>query len=180
MHTDPGRAGKEIRVEHIAEAIHQAQAYLRDHPEEARYPDSNATAVMNDGLLCTISGPAGASIQTDMPASVGGSATAPPPGWYMRAAAASCVATLMAMRAASLGKALAGLSVTVGSESDDRGILAVDEAIPAGPFSMRVAVSAEGIDAAELREIADWAVKHCPVTDTIARSVPLTLEVREA
>ena len=165
-------------MEHIAEAINQAQAYLRDHPDEARYPDSNATAVMGDGLLCTVSGPSGASMQTDMPASVGGSALAAPPGWYMRAAAASCVATLMAMRAASLGKALSELSVTVGSESDDRGILGVDEAIPSGPFSMNIAIAAEGIAGAELREIADWAVKHCPVTDAIARAVPLATEVR--
>jgi uncharacterized OsmC-like protein len=164
-------------MDHIAEAVKGAQAYLRDHPDEARYPDSNATAVMNDGLLCTVTGPAGASMQTDMPASVGGSALAAPPGWYMRAAAASCVATLMAMRAATLGKTLSGLSVTVGSESDDRGILAVDETIPSGPFSMNIAITAGGIAEAELREIVDWAAKHCPVTDAIARAIPLTMEV---
>ena len=113
-----------------------------------------------------------------MPASVGGSALAAPPGWYMRAAAASCVATLMAMRAATLGKPLPGLSVTVGSESDDRGILAVDEAIPSGPFSMSIAITAEGVANGELREIADWAVTHCPVTDAIARAVPITMVVR--
>jgi len=165
-------------MEHIAEAINQAQAYLRDHPDEARYPDSNATGVMGDGLLCTVTGPSGASMQTDMPASVGGSALAAPPGWYMRAAAASCVATLIAMRAASVGKALSGLSVTIGSESDDRGILGVDEAIPSGPFSMNIAIRSEGIAGTDLREIADWAVKHCPVTDAIARAVPLSIEVR--
>jgi len=164
-------------MEHIAEAVNEARAYLRDHPDEARYPDSNATAVMGDGLLCTVAGPAGASMQTDMPASVGGSALAAPPGWYMRAAAASCVATLMAMRAAILGKILAGLSVTVGSESDDRGILGVDEAIPSGPFSVNIAITAESIAEEELRAIAEWALKHCPVTDAIARAVPLTTEV---
>ena len=163
-------------MEHIAEAIKGAQAYLRDHPEEARYPDSNATAAMGEGLLCTVTGPDGASMQTDMPTSVGGSALTAPPGWYMRAAAASCVATLMAMRAATLGKVLSGLSVTVGSESDDRGILAVDETIPSGPFSMTITVTAEGVSEAHLREIADWAVKHCPVTDAIARAVPVTLK----
>ena len=117
-------------------------------------------------------------MQTDMPASVGGSALAAPPGWYMRAAAASCVATLIAMRAASVGKALSGLSVTIGSESDDRGILGVDEAIPSGPFSMNIAIRSEGIAGTDLRETADWAVKHCPVTDAIARAVPLSIEVR--
>jgi len=98
----------------------------------------------------------------------------------MRAAAASCVATLMVMRAAELGRGLADLSVTVGSDSDDRGILAVDAGIPAGPFSMTIAVSAGGVDRADLREIADWAVAHCPVTDAIARAVPISLQLAGA
>ena len=167
-------------MEHIAEAVRQAQAYLGEHPDEARYPDSEAIATIADGLRCMVSGPNGASIETDMPTSVGGSALAAPPGWYMRAAAASCVATLMAMRAAELGMALSDVSVTVGSDSDDRGILAVDESIPSGPFSMSVTVSAEGIDQAALREIADWAIAHCPVTDAIRRAVPLTIAVASA
>lgn len=164
-------------MEHIAEAVRQAQAYLREHPAEARYPDSTAMAVVTDGLHCTVSGPSGASMETDMPISVGGGAAAPPPGWFMRAAAASCVATLMVMRAVSQGRALNGLSVTVDSESDDRGILGVDESIPAGPFSARIKVSAIGADRTELQEIAEWAVAHCPVTDAIRRAVPVELEV---
>jgi hypothetical protein len=24
----------------------------------------------------------------------------------------------------------------------------------------------------------DWAIRHCPVTDTIARSVPIEVEIR--
>ena len=85
---------------------------------------------------------------------------------------------LMVMRAAELGKTVSGLSVTVGSDSDDRGILGVDEAIPSGPFSMSIRISAHGIADGELREIADWAVAHCPVTDAVARAVPIHLEVR--
>ena len=42
---------------------------------------------------------------------------------------------------------------------------------------MSIAVTAKGVADAELREIADWALKHCPVTDAITRAVPLTLEV---
>ena len=91
-------------MEHISEAIHQAQAHLRDHPDEARYTDSSATAVIVDGLHCTVTGPDGATVDTDMPASVGGSALAASPGWLLRAAAASCVATVIAMRAATSGR----------------------------------------------------------------------------
>src|SRR5437763_17054067 len=103
-------------MEHIAEAVRQAQAYLREHPDEARYPDSEAIATIADGLRCMVSGQNGASIETDMPTSVGGSAMAAPPGWYMRAAAASCVATVMAMRAAAPGMELCEVAVTAGRD----------------------------------------------------------------
>ncbi len=60
-------------------------------------------------------------------------ASAPSPGWLLRAAEASCVATLITMRAAMLGIDLDTLEVTVDSVSDDRGLLGVDDTVPAGP-----------------------------------------------
>jgi len=41
-------------------------------------------------------------------------------------------------------------------------------------------VSIGGIEAGSerVRELVDWAVEHCPVTDTIARAVPLDVELR--
>jgi uncharacterized OsmC-like protein len=114
-----------------------------------------------------------------MATSVGGTATAPSPGWLFRAAAASCVATLIAMRAATLETALGSLVVTVDSESDDQGILGIDPAIPAGPLSVRVSVAirAPEVDAERLREIASWGVEHCPVTDAVGRAVPMEVVV---
>jgi uncharacterized OsmC-like protein len=115
-----------------------------------------------------------------MPAGIGGGATAPSPGWLMRAAAASCVASLIAIRAAATGTVVGAIEVTVDSESDDRGILGLDAAIDAGALSMKIVVSIGGIDAGSegARELVDWAVEHCPVTDTIARAVPLDVELR--
>jgi uncharacterized OsmC-like protein len=105
---------------------------------------------------------------------VGGTASAPSPGWLLRAAEASCVATLIAMRAARLGVALDDLEVGVDSESDDRGILGLDDS--AGPLSGRVLVriAAAGVPEASLREIAEWGIAHCPVCDAVEQGVPLT------
>jgi uncharacterized OsmC-like protein len=126
-----------------------------------------------------VTGPGGASVTTDMVPSVGGTATAPSPGWLLRAAEASCVVTLIEMRAAMLGITLDTLEVTVDSESDDRGILGIDEAVPAGPLSGRVSVRlvAAGVEPAELEAIAHWGVDHCPVCDAVERAVPVTTEV---
>ena len=166
----------------IRTAIQAASEYLAQHPEEARSTDSAATATLIDGLVVRVTGPTGATITTDMVPSVGGTATAPSPGWLLRAAEASCVVTLIAMRVAMLGITLDTLEVTVDSESDDRGLLGLDADVPAGPLSGRVGVrlTAADVDSATLEEIARWGVKHCPVCDAIERPVPVTTEVSTA
>lgn len=163
----------------IAAAIGAAREYLRANPVEARYRDSAATAVVEDGLRINITGGDGASAVTDMVAGVGGGGTAPSPGWLFRAAYASCVATLIAMRAAESGVTFDRLEVTVDSESDDRGILGIAADIPAGPISAGVAVraAAAGVAPEALREIIAWGVGHCPVDDAVRRAVPVEVRV---
>jgi uncharacterized OsmC-like protein len=166
----------------IRTAIQAARYYLAHHPDQARSTDRPATATLVDGLVGRVTGPRGATITTDMVPSVGGTATAPSPGWLLRAAEASCVVTLIAMRAAILGITLDTLEVTVDSESDDRGLLGIADDVPAGPLSGRVGVrlTAAGVDSATLEEIAHWGVKHCPVCDALERPVPVTTEVSTA
>jgi uncharacterized OsmC-like protein len=163
----------------IRRAIEAATDYLTRNPEDARSTDSAAVASLVDGLVVRVSGPGDVSMTTDMVPSVGGTASAPSPGWLLRAAEASCVATLIAMRAAMLDVTLDALEVTVDSVSDDRGLLGIDEETPAGPLSGRVAVrlTAAGVDAGTLEEIARWGVKHCPVCDALERTVPIATEV---
>ncbi|HET7727477.1 MAG TPA: OsmC family protein [Candidatus Limnocylindrales bacterium] len=168
-----------MSAETIRNAIGAATAYLTDHPDAAVSTDSAATATLVDGLIVRVTGPDGTTITTDMVRSVGGTASAPSPGWLLRAAEASCVATLIAMRAAMLGITLDEVVVTVDSVSDDRGILGIDEQVPAGPLTGRVAVhlAAAGVDPATLEQIARWGVKHCPVCDALERAVPVETEV---
>ena len=162
----------------IRTALENASAYLTANPGEATYTDSAATAVLGEGLVVTVTEPDGASITTDMSRSVGGAASAPSPGFYLRAAQASCVAVVIAMRAAQEGVRLEHLEVIVDSTSDDRGILGLDPAIPAGPLRSRVRVVARG-DASRQRldEIVRWGIDHCPVCDAVKRAVPIDVEV---
>ena len=162
----------------IADSVASATAYLAEHPAEARYRDAPATARLHDGLVAEVSGPGGESLRTDMPAGIGGTATVPSPGWYLRAAAASCVASLIAIRAAATNVTTGPIEVTVDSESDDRGILGIDDDIPAGALSMHIVVAVGAVRPEIARSLADWALRHCPVTDTVARPVPVTLDLR--
>jgi uncharacterized OsmC-like protein len=165
--------------EQIRSSIEAATMYLTEHPDEARYTDATATATLVDGLRVRVDGPAGETLTTDMPTSVGGGGQAPSPGWLSRAALASCEATLIAMRAASEGVELRRLEVTVDSESDDRGILGIDEAVPAGPLaiSVRVRIEATGARRDQLRKIAEWGLGHCPVDDAARRAIPVNAEI---
>lgn len=162
----------------IREAVERAVEYLAGHPEEARYTDSEAVAVVEEGLRIRVDGADG-QVRTDMPAGVGGSGSAPSPGWLLRAALASCDATLIAIEAAREGIKISRLEVAVDSESDDRGILGIDESVPAGPLSIRVRVrvSADGVAEDRLRAVVERATRRCPVYDAVRRAVPTDMEV---
>jgi organic hydroperoxide reductase OsmC/OhrA len=161
----------------IRDAMGQAIEYLRDHRSEARYTDGAATAVLEDGLRVVVEGPDGAKLVTDMPKSIGGRGEAPSPGWFLRAAQASCLASLIAMEAAQAGVVLRRVEVVVDSESDDYGILGIDHSVPAGPLSSKARVRIQGETATDLRALVARADQRCPVTDAVRRAVPWSIEV---
>lgn len=163
----------------IGEAIRRAREYLRQQPDEAAYADSPATATVEAGLRCLVTGPHGAVLVSDMPAGVGGNGSAPSPGWLMRAAHAACDATLIAMRAAEEDIVLSRLEVAVDSDSDDRGLLGMDDVTPAGPIRtrVRIVIAAPGVSEEKLRELVEWAREHSPVDDAMQRAVPVGVEV---
>jgi uncharacterized OsmC-like protein len=163
----------------IKSSIEDAVAYLSEHPNEARYTDSPATATLGGSLRVDVAGSDGERITTDMPGAVGGRAEEPSPGWLFRAAIASCVASTIGMEAARAGVELRSLVVEVDSESDDRGILGIDESTPAGPIStrVRVRVAASQMDREELRQVIELGTMRCPVFDATQRAVEMKLEI---
>jgi uncharacterized OsmC-like protein len=166
----------------IKESIESAVRYLSEHPDEARYTDSFARATLGEALRTEVTGPDGLRLETDMPAGIGGRGEHPSPGWLYRASLASCVATTIGMEAAREGVTLRSLEVEVDSESDDRGILGMDEAVPAGPLSTRIRVraSADGINQGRLREVLERGAARCPVCDATKRAIDVSLEIETA
>jgi uncharacterized OsmC-like protein len=165
----------------IAESVANASAYLTAHPDEARYRDGAATASLESDLRVSVVGPGGESLRTDMPAGIGGGNSAPSPGWFLRAATAACVVSLIGIRAAATGITCAAIEATVDSESDDRGILGLADDIPAGPLSVRIVISIRSAaDESDLRALAEWAVAHCPVSDAVSRAVPVEIVVHSS
>jgi uncharacterized OsmC-like protein len=167
-------------VADVKESIEKAVQYLSENPSEARYTDSLAKARLGEALRAEVEGPNGERIIADMPGGVGGQGEHPSPGWLFRAAIASCVASTIGMEAAREGIELSSLEVEVDSESDDRGILGMDESIPAGPFSTRIQVraKADGVDAGRLRQILETGAARCPVCDATKRAVDVSIDIQ--
>lgn len=165
-------------AKHIQSSVAGVVEYLKKNPTAALSTDSTAVAVLAKGLRCRVEGPGGAFVTTDMPTAIGGEGLAPGPGWLLRAALASCDATMIAMRAAVEGVTLTELEVKVDSDSDDRGLVGADDAVPAGPLRVRVRVRIVSTAPAErLKEIIDWAERHSPVGDAVRRAVPISMKV---
>ena len=162
----------------IREAIERLSAAISSEPAKARAKNAPATARLTGGLQCEVTGPQGQRLLTDMPAAMGGAASAPNPGWYLRSALASCTATVIAMRAAKLGVTLETLEVTVESDSDMRGILGLDEKISAGQAAVRTIVKIRGnAEPHALREIVAWADAHSPVGCTVRDGPACSLQI---
>jgi uncharacterized OsmC-like protein len=168
-----------MSITSINTALENISDVISADPEKARAKATPATARLVEGLRCEVTGPKGEIAHTDMPPAMGGNASAPNPGWFMRGAVAACTATVIAQRAARLGVALRLLEVTVESESDHRGILGLDERVSAGFSAMRVKVKigADGADPSQLRGLAEWGDAHSPVACTVRNSPVTTLEV---
>lgn len=165
----------------VREAIERTSAAIVADPAKAKAKNVPAKARLLEGLKCEITGPQGGQLLTDMPPAMGGAASGPNPAWLLRGALASCAATVIAMRAASLGIRLDTLEVTVESESDSRGLLGLDDSISAGLGAVRTRVRIAGdAKADDLRELVAWADAHSPVSCTLRSTPDCTLEVEVA
>lgn len=168
-----------MSVSSVREAIERVSAAISADPTKARAKNAPATARLAAGLQCELSGPYNERLITDMPRAMGGTASGPNPGWLLRGALASCTATVIAMRAAKLGVTLSSLEVTVESDSDNRGILGLDESVSAGlgGVRMKVKIGAATESSDALREIVAWADAHSPVGCTIRQAPEYLLEI---
>ena len=162
----------------IRQAMEQMGANIAADPAKARSKPNPASARLTEGLKCEVTGQHGQRFQTDMPPAMGGAASAPNPGWYLRGAIASCAATVIAMHAAKRGIRLDLLEVTVDTESDLRGILGLGE-VAAGQKVVRTSVKIRGgADAQTLRELVSFADAHSPVGCTMREGPQCHLEIQ--
>ena len=163
-----------MTISPIASALNQLSETIQSNPEKAHAKYASATARLENGLKCRVTGPSGEQIETDMPAAMGGKGEGPNPGWFFRASLAACCSTVIAAQAARLGINLTKLEVTVEGEGDVRGMLGLDNTVSAGHSAIRsnVQIGATNATPEQLQKLVEWAVDHSPVCRTV-RDAPM-------
>ena len=131
---------------------------------------------MRGGLVCDIeAGPW--RLTADMPEGVGGTATAPTPGVYGRAALGSCLAIGYTMYAAKLGVPIDALEVEVQADYDDGALFGIGDA-PPGYIEVRYVVTVESsASEADVLRVLDEGDRHSPYLDVFGRAQKCTREV---
>jgi uncharacterized OsmC-like protein len=163
----------------IRSSVQRVAASLVQRPPEAK-PDVPARAVWQGGLTVQLVADQPQALLTDMPVPLGGEDRAPSPGWYLRAAAASCLVTTIALHAAVRGIALRRLEVEARSESDPRGLLGCADGVPPGPQQvwMEVVIEADGADAQALQDLVAYADAHAPMSGALRRPLQVSSTIR--
>jgi uncharacterized OsmC-like protein len=178
----PHRHSRELAMKDAAQiraSVERVAQSLGQRPPEAK-PDPSARAVWQGGLASQFVTDKPQALVTDMPVALGGEDQAPTPGWYLRAAVASCLVTTIAMHAAVRGIALRRLEVEARSETDARGLLGCAEGVPSGPQQMwlDVLIEADSAEPQALQELVRYADAHAPMSGALRRPLQVTSAIR--
>jgi uncharacterized OsmC-like protein len=172
-----------MATQDIAAAMHRVESILRRRPEMGLHDDAPATARWQSGTRVVSMHSNGAQVPTDMPTELGGSGDQVTPGWLFRAGVASCLATCIAMRAATAGIELSVLEVRASSRSDLRGLLgmkdAAGEGVCAGPCDVQLVVRIKALEVSpeQLRNLVEESHRCSPMPTALRNAVPLTLRI---
>jgi organic hydroperoxide reductase OsmC/OhrA len=168
----------------IAHAMQRVRAVFTRRPEAALHADEPASAHWQQGLRVLARHANGTQLTTDMPSELGGQGIEVTPGWLLRAALASCLATRIAMECAAREIALTRLEVVAASRSDVRGLFGMvgqaGERIAPEPreVQLRVRIAASNVAADGLQAMIEESHRCSPVSSAIERPVAVSLHVQ--
>lgn len=134
------------------------------------------------GTATTVKVQAGAhDFVIDEPETLGGANAGANPVEHLLAALATCQVITYQVWAAKLGIELDTIEVDAQGDLDVRGFFGVDDSVPAGFSGIRTNVRIGGPETRErYAELTTAVEAHCPVLDTLTRTIPVTNEVTVA
>jgi organic hydroperoxide reductase OsmC/OhrA len=181
-----GSTRAHMTIEDIAAAVRRVESVLQRRPASAIHDDAPATAKWQTGLRVMACHADGTQIVTDMPSELGGSGAEVTPGWLFRAGLASCLATRIAIGAATDGIELTLLEVSACSRSDARGLFGMPDIsgapVGAGPRDVQlfIRIAAPGVSAEKLQALVEDSNRCSPVSAAARDVVPVALRIEVA
>jgi uncharacterized OsmC-like protein len=172
-----------MTAETISQALQRVRAVLARRPQAAIHAETPATARWERDVRVVCYHENGAQIATDLPVEIGGTGDQITPGWLLRAGLASCLATRIAMGAATAGISLTRLEVVATSTSDVRGILGMSgdrgEPVAAGPRELRltVRIGAPGVLRETVQALIEESHRCSPVAAALGDTAPIVLQI---
>lgn len=166
----------------IATAVQRVQAAFKRRPEAGLHDDPAALSQWQGGTRVVTSNANGTKLLTDMPPELGGSGDQVTPGWLFRAGLAACATTSIVLAAAAEGVEITALDVQVGSRSDSRGLLGMNDEggrpVHAGPLEvhLKVRINAPTATPAQLQALVERAIGCSPIPSMVRQATPLTFQ----
>jgi uncharacterized OsmC-like protein len=163
-------------MEKIKSSFERNVQVLKENPSLGRSTGSSKIRVRS-GLICDIE-EGRWHLTADMPEGAGGTATAPTPGVYGRAALGSCLAMGYTMYAAKLGVPIESLEIELHADYDDGALFGVGDTVP-GYTEVRYVVTVESsAPEADVLRVLDEGDVHSPYLDVFRRAQKCTRTVR--
>jgi uncharacterized OsmC-like protein len=162
----PDHAGVAPDDGRIGEALARLESALERKPGFGHATTRSTTD--NAGGTGCVTAEGHHQILTDLPAALGGSASAPTPSTLLRAALGSCLAMSYRLRAARHGVELGAIRVCVETDSALAGMLLPGSTAPPGFLEIRYHVEIESsAPAARVEQITTEADRLSPVLDAL-------------
>jgi uncharacterized OsmC-like protein len=163
-------------MDKIKSAFERNVKALNEKPSLGRSTGSSKIRVRS-GLVCDIE-EGRWRLTADMPEGAGGTAAAPTPGVYGRAALGSCLAMGYTMYAAKLGVPIESLEIELYADYDDGALFGVGDAVP-GYTEVRYVVTIEtSAPEADVLRVLDEGDAHSPYLDVFRRAQKCTRAIR--
>ena len=172
-----------MRAAIIANALQRVRLVLARRPEAAMHTDETAIARWEQGMRVVSRHENGTNIATDMPSELGGEGNEVTPGWLLRAALASCLATRIAMEAAARNIVITRLEVIADSRSDARGLLGMTdgagERIQPAPrdVQLRVRIASPKVAEEVLQAMIEDSYRCSPGSAAVEANIPISLRI---
>ncbi|HLF79485.1 MAG TPA: OsmC family protein [Dehalococcoidia bacterium] len=163
-------------MDDLKTVIESALSGLKEHPTAGQGTAVTRT-VIRSGVTCDVEDGHWKLIADEMPGD-GGAGLGPDPGVFGRAALGSCLAMGYVMWAAHLDIPIEACEVVVEADYDARGMLGLDDSIPAGWTDLRYKVTIKSPASPErIREMVEFADRHSSILDFYRRPHEITRQL---